>query len=111
MLLTDWRAEVYFGEDSVLIAAKALENGTTIRQVVPEEGVVYCHLLFDRHEILITEGALSESFHPGEIGLGALDQAQRREIEALFPALMLESRRAAYPIVRHADARVLRLPG
>jgi hypothetical protein len=111
MLLTDWRAEVYFGEDSVLIAAKALENGTTIRQVVPDDGVIYCHLLFDRHEILITEGALSESFHPGEIGLGALDEAQRREIEALFPSLMLENRRAAFPIVRNADARVLRLPG
>jgi Hint domain len=110
MLLSDWRAEVYFGEDNVLVAAKALVNGTTIRQVVPDDGVVYCHLLFDRHEVIIAEGALSESFHPGEIGLGALDEAQRREIEALFPTLMLEERRAAFPIVRNSDARALRLP-
>jgi hypothetical protein len=110
MLLNDWRAEVYFGEDNVLVAAKALVNGTTIRQVMPDDGIVYCHLLFDRHEVIIAEGALSESFHPGEIGLGALDEAQRREIEALFPALMLEERRAAFPIVRNSDARALRLP-
>jgi hypothetical protein len=105
MLLNDWRAEVYFGEDHVLIAAKALVNDRTIRQVLPEGPVTYCHLLFDRHEVILSEGALSESFHPGETGLNALDEAQRREIDALFPALSLEARRAAFPIVRPSEAR------
>ncbi len=109
MLLNDWRAQVYFGEDHVLIAAKAMVNGKTIRQVMPEHGVVYCHLLFDRHEVILAEGALSESFHPGEIGLGALGEAQRREIEALFPTLALQARRAAFPIVRQSEARALLL--
>ena len=111
MLLSDWRAQVYFGEDQVLIAAKALVNGTTIRQVLPEAGVTYFHLLFDRHEVILADGALSESFHPGETGLDALDSEQRREIEALFPGLALQMRRAAFPIVRNAEARALRLPG
>jgi hypothetical protein len=111
MLLNDWRAQVYFGEDQVLIAAKAMVNGKTIRQVAPAAGVTYCHLLFDRHEVIIAEGALSESFHPGEIGIGALDEAQRREIEALFPHLALIDRRTAFPIVRTAEAMALRLPG
>jgi hypothetical protein len=110
MLLNDWRAEVYFGEDSVLVAAKALLNGKTIRQVIPKDGVVYCHLLFDQHEVIVAEGALSESFHPGEIGLGGLDDAQRREIDLLFPQLMLEDRRPAFPIVRVSEAKALRLP-
>jgi Hint domain len=110
MLLNDWRAQVYFGEDQVLVAAKAMVNGKTIRQVLPEHGVTYCHLLFDRHEVIVAEGALSESFHPGEMGLGALDEAQRREIEALFPMLALEERRAAFPIIRNTDAKALRLP-
>jgi len=109
MLLNDWRAEVYFGEDEVLIAAKALVNGKTVRQVVPEGGVVYCHLLFAQHEVILAEGALSESFHPGEIGLGALDNAQRQEIEALFPDLEFTDWRAAFPIVRNAEARALPL--
>jgi Hint domain len=107
MLLNDWRAQVYFGEDHVLVAAKAMVNGKTIRQVVPDAGVTYCHLLFDRHEVILAEGALSESFHPGETGLGGLDDAQRREIEALFPLLALETRRTAFPIVRTAEARAL----
>jgi hypothetical protein len=111
MLVSDWRAQVYFGEDQVLIAAKALENGSTIRQVLPEGGIVYCHLLFDQHEVILAEGALSESFHPGETGLDLLDAAQRREIELLFPHLPLDRRRAAFPIVRSAEARALRLPG
>jgi hypothetical protein len=111
MLLNDWRAQVYFGEDQVLIAAKAMVNGKTIRQILPENGVTYCHLLFDRHEVILAEGALSESFHPGEIGLGGLDDDQRREIETLFPQLVLEERRAAFPIVRPGEVRGLPLAG
>ncbi len=111
MLLGDWRAQVYFGEDQVLVAAKAMENDSTIRAVIPEAGVVYCHLLFDRHEVIVAEGALSESFHPGEAGLGSLDAAQRAEIAALFPHLPVERRRAAFPIVKASEARALRLPG
>ncbi len=110
ILLNDWRAQVYFGEDEVLIPAKAMVNGTTIRQVLPPDGVTYVHLLFDRHEILIAEGALSESFHPGETGLHSLDAAQRRELDLLFPGLELQRRRAAFPIVKLAEARALRLP-
>jgi hypothetical protein len=109
MLLNDWRAQVYFGEDQVLVAAKAMVNGKTVRQVLPQDGVTYCHLLFDRHEVILAEGALSESFHPGYMGLGALDDEQRREIEALFPMLALDGRPAAFPIVRTGDARGLPL--
>jgi hypothetical protein len=110
MLLTDWRAQVYFGEDQVLVPAKALVNGASVRQLRPEGGVTYIHLLFDRHEIILSEGALSESFHPGETGLGALDADQRREVERLFPGASLALRRAAFPVVKAAEARALRLP-
>jgi hypothetical protein len=110
ILLNDWRAQVFFGEDEVLIPAKAMVNGGTIRHVLPVGGVTYIHLLFDRHEIILTEGALSESFHPGEAGLLALDDAQRQELALLFPGLELSRRRAAFPIVKLSEARALRLP-
>jgi len=110
LLLNDWRAQVYFGEDEVLIPAKAMVNGGTIRQVLPASGVTYIHLLFDRHEIIVSEGALSESFHPGESGLQALDEAQRSEVESLFPGPELARRRAAFPIVTLTEARAIRLP-
>jgi hypothetical protein len=109
LLLSDWRAQVYFGEDQVLIAAKALANGQTACQLLPEAGLTYLHLLFDRHEVILSEGALSESFHPGEAGLAALEDHERMAIEARFPGLALARRRAAFPIVRPAEARALRL--
>lgn len=110
ILLNDWRAQVFFGEDEVLIPAKAMVNGGTIRQILPAWGVTYIHLLFDRHEIIVSEGALSESFHPGEAGLMALDEGQRQELNLLFPDLELFRRRAAFPIVKLSEARALRLP-
>ncbi|NJS39313.1 MAG: Hint domain-containing protein [Rhodobacteraceae bacterium] len=111
VLLNDWRAQVYFGEDQILVPAQALLNGATVRQVLPLAGVTYLHLLFDRHEVILSEGALSESLHLGETGLGTLDPAQRQEIEALFPDQALERRRMAFPTLRMAEARALRLPG
>lgn len=111
VLLNDWRAQVYFGEDQVLVPAQALINGGTVRQVLPWAGVTYLHLLFDRHEVILSEAMLSESLHPGATGLGALDPAQRHEIEAIFPDQSLERRRAAFPMLGMAEARALRLPG
>jgi hypothetical protein len=110
LLLNDWRAQVFFGEDEVLIPATAMVNGRTIRQVLPASGVTYLHLLFDRHEVIVSDGALSESFHPGATGLLSLDEAERRELEQLFPGTELIRRRSAFPIVKLSEARALRLP-
>jgi hypothetical protein len=86
MLLRGWQAGLLFGETEVLATAKSLVNDSTIRQV--EGGMVdYFHILFDRHEVIFAEGAPSESFHPGEQGWNALDQATRAEILLLFPEL------------------------
>ncbi len=109
MLIDDWRAAVYFGEDRVLVAAQALVDDQAARVVLPVAGVEYVVLLCDRHEVLIAEGALSESFHPGEVGLAALGPSARAEVAAILPEAELQRRRAAFPIVRHAEARALRL--
>lgn len=109
MLIDDWRAEVYFGEDRVLVAAQALVDDQGARVVLPGGGLDYVTLLCDRHEVLLAEGALSESFHPGEAGLSRLTPAERLEVEALVPEAELLRRRAAFPIVRNAEARALRL--
>lgn len=86
MMLRGWQASLMFGEEEVLVAAKALVNDHSIR--VEEGGMVeYFHLLFDQHQIIFAEGAPSESFHPGQQGWKALDRAAREEILALFPEL------------------------
>lgn len=65
IFLEDWRAELLFGAAQVLAPGKSLINDSAIRRdrSVPE--LEYFHLLFDRHEIIFTEGAPTESFQPG----------------------------------------------
>jgi hypothetical protein len=111
MLLSDWRAQVYFGEDQILVPARALRTGTRILQVIPDRGMTLYHLLFDRHEVILAEGTLCESFHPGPGGFAALDPADRVAIGALFPGQPVENRRAAFPVVSPLEAAALRLPG
>src|SRR5690606_20726683 len=58
MLVTGWRAELHFGAPEVLVAARSLVNGDDIRRA-PRAQVTYWHLLFDRHEVILAEGAPS----------------------------------------------------
>ncbi len=86
MLISGPRAELLFGEPEVLVAAKMLVNEEDI--IVCESGKVeYYHMLFDNHEIVLANGNLSESFHPGLEGFGAFAEEAREEIWALFPEL------------------------
>ena len=86
MLFQGYRAELLFGSSEVLVAAKHLIDGT---DVVQETGgdVTYIHMLFDEHEVVFAEGAATESFHPGGVGLDAVTGAAREELFGLFPML------------------------
>ena len=86
MLVTGPRAELLFGENEVLVAAKHLVGLPGIEQRV-SRGVSYLHILFDQHEIVRADGAWSESFQPGDLTMEALQGEQRAEITALFPEL------------------------
>ena len=49
--------------------------------------VSYIHLMFDAHEVILADGAWTESFQPGDHSMRALGSAQRDEIVSLFPEL------------------------
>ena len=85
MLITGWQAELFFGEDEVLVPAKHLVNGDTIRQVQTAE-VTYIHLLLADHEIVMAGGVPSESYFLGH-ALRADQGGTRAELQALFPEL------------------------
>lgn len=85
VLVSGWRAELFFGEDEVLVAATHMINNDTIHRA-PRRHVTYHHLMFDRHEILLAEGVPSESFYPGSYILQDEDLAD--EIMALFPDMV-----------------------
>ena len=43
--------------------------------------------MFDRHEVVLGNGAWTESFQPGDLTLKGMGNAQRNEIFELFPEL------------------------
>ena len=86
MLLSNWRSQLLFGEEEVLVAAKHLVNGHSIRVIQGSE-VEYFHVLFDHHEIIFAEGAPTESFYPVGEGFQCLDAEAQDEISNLFPGL------------------------
>ncbi len=109
VLVTGWRAELICGENAVLVPALHFVDGV---QVIVETGgvVTYHHLMFDRHQIVFSEGIATESFFPGAVGLAGLDLAARREMLAIFPQLATDI--AAYgppvlPVLSATEARVL----
>ena len=90
MLLQDWRAEMYFGRAQVLVAAKHLVNGTTIRHA-PQARITYVHLAFDRHEVIFAEGCPCESLHLAPESLAALGDEMRDELARIFPDLFQQA--------------------
>jgi hypothetical protein len=86
VLVRDSQAEMLFGESEVLVAAKDLVNGTSVRRV--EGGkVTYVHILFDRHQVVWSAGLATESFLPGPQTTSLFDAAIVAEITAIFPQL------------------------
>tara|TARA_B110000908_G_scaffold171288_1_gene233505 strand:- start:4918 stop:6303 length:1386 start_codon:yes stop_codon:yes gene_type:complete len=86
MLITSSIADVLFGEREVLVAEKHLISLDGINQIVTRS-IQYIHLMFEQHEIVLADGAWTESFQPGDHSLKGIGSAQRGEIIALFPEL------------------------
>lgn len=89
---------MYFGESEVLVPAKHLIGVPEITRALPSDGVTYVHILFDRHEIVLSDGLWTESFQPAERTLNAMDEAARAEVFALFPELASDT--SGFPAAR-----------
>jgi hypothetical protein len=109
VLVAAARAELLFGEAEVLVPAKHLVGEAEVTRALPETGVTYIHLLFDRHEIVQSDGIWTESFQPAERMLTAMDAAARAEVLALFPELEVggEAFAGARLSLKAHEARVL----
>ena len=86
MMFQGYRAELLFGEREVLVAAKHLVDGKLVTQETGGD-VTYIHMMFDEHEVVYAEGAATESFHPGSVGLSAVSDPARDELFSVFPEL------------------------
>lgn len=105
-----WKAELLFGHAEVLVPAKAFVNGRTVTRAEPEEPVTYLHFLLDGHQIVRSDGALTESFFPSALSLTGLGGDTLAELMHLFPdsaSLALAYPRTARPVLRGAEARLV----
>lgn len=86
VLIRDSLAEILFGEAEVLVAARDLVND---RSVTRKEGgqVEYVHLMFDRHQVVFSEGLETESYLPGPQTTDTFDPEVLAEITAIFPEI------------------------
>ncbi len=110
ILIEGWRAEMLFGEAQVLIAAKHLCNDMTVGRAETVQETTYIHLQCGAHEVLISDGLATESFNPGPRVVGALPDASRAELQALFPDCNLLERaplNAVRPLISGVEALAL----
>ncbi len=104
MLLTSDMSDVLYGEREVLVAAKHLTHLDGI-DMVQSTGLTYVHVLFEQHEILLGNGAWTESFQPGDVSLNGVGEAQRDEIMTLFPELATDTGMKSYTSARRTLKR------
>ncbi len=76
-----------FGASEVFAPAKGLCGLNGVRIMRGKRSVTYVHLLLDHHAVLTAEGAPSESYFPGPMGLKMMCPELRDQVFALFPDL------------------------
>ncbi|WP_457645697.1 Hint domain-containing protein, partial [Profundibacter sp.] len=110
MLVANDKTSLYFEEREVLAAAKHLVNN---RDIIRQEvmNTAYLHFMFDNHEVVLSDGAWTESFQPGDMALKSVGNAQRNEIMELFPELAtqdgINSYQSARKTLKAHEARLL----
>ncbi|WP_254796945.1 Hint domain-containing protein [Sulfitobacter albidus] len=99
VLVANDKTALYFEEREVLVAAKHLTDMEGI-DVVEVSQTTYIHIMFDRHEVVLSDGTWTESFQPGDMSLAGVGDASREEILELFPELATQEGIDAYASAR-----------
>ena len=86
VLVANDRTALYFEDREVLVAAKHLVGRPGI-ETAQVERTTYIHIMFDHHEVVLSDGSWTESFQPGDESLRGVGADQRAEILSLFPEL------------------------
>ncbi|WP_406736726.1 Hint domain-containing protein [Thioclava sp. GXIMD4215] len=111
MLVANAKTSLFFEEHEVFVSAKhmaGMEGVATVETL----GTSYLHFMFDRHEVVLGNGAWTESFQPGDQTLGSMGNAQRDEIFEIFPELKthkgLEDYQSARKSLKRHEAELLK---
>ena len=80
-------AQRMFGAEEILIPAIKLVGLAGIEIVEDCDSVTYFHILFDKHQVIFSEDAPTESLFTGPVALQSVSPEARKEIEILFPEI------------------------
>ena len=86
MCIQNYASQLLFGSDNVLVAAKHLVGMPGV-SIAPRQSISYTHFMFNQHQIVRSNGMLSESFFLADNSLNGVDWPARAELLALFPSL------------------------
>ena len=108
VLVQGWQAELICGCDQVLVAACQLLQEGKVRQVFGGR-VRYVHILFDHHEIIESDGVLSESLYVGAQSLRTLPGPSLVELLTLYPDVKqrVDQKPVARQVARFHEASLL----
>lgn len=109
--ISDWRSQLLFGEDEVLVTAKSLCNDRDVRRLNDICEATYIHLILDDHQIITANGVQTESVLLSKEFLDGMPLLVRLELEALFDCqsatLRKSSGKAVAPIVRNYEGELI----
>ena len=91
VLIATPAVERMFGTSEILVAVKHLTELEGIDVIDDAPGVDYWHFLMDRHQVVFSNGARTETLYTGSEALKAVGPDGRLEILALFPELRTET--------------------
>ncbi len=110
ILYTSSRSHLFFADGPVLIPAQYFVGLPNV-VVAPVPRIDYFHFMFDQHEIVESDGCLTESFYPGEMAVRGLEHDARNELLNLFPDLATPSQDTPFPMaappLRRYEARLV----
>ena len=86
MLVASDKTALHFDQSEALVAAKHLTGLKGVSAVAPMDAC-YIYLMFDQHELILSNGLWSESFQPAMHSVAGVGNAQRLELLMLFPEL------------------------
>ena len=93
-----------------LAPAKSLVDRPGVRTMNGCRAVRYYQLVFARHEVVLSEGAWTESFYPGAYAVRTSDLQTKRRLLEIFPEILRNDYpMPARPLLRAREARELKL--
>ncbi len=94
----------------MLCAAKYLVNGTTIIVDSITQEVKYYHLMFDNHEVVLSNGLPTESLLPNGLSATSGEAAAKYEFKEIFGVRSLDpanDKISAFPSMKCYEAKLM----